>query len=80
VEVLQNHFDIWRARKGRPPEPFIAQGRVVYNEPPRPDRWRDSASAPRVQPSGKEDVPVKTVQVGTEAGQTTRISGDLNNR
>jgi hypothetical protein len=21
------------------PEPFIAQGRVVYNEPPRPDRW-----------------------------------------
>jgi hypothetical protein len=25
--------------KWRPPEPFIAQGRVVYNEPPRPDRW-----------------------------------------
>jgi hypothetical protein len=23
----------------RPPESFIAQGRVVYNEPPRPDRW-----------------------------------------
>jgi hypothetical protein len=23
----------------RPPEPFIAQPRVVYNEPPRPDRW-----------------------------------------
>jgi hypothetical protein len=22
-----------------PPEPFIAQGRLVYNEPPRPDRW-----------------------------------------
>jgi hypothetical protein len=21
------------------PEPFIAQDRVVYNEPPRPDRW-----------------------------------------
>jgi hypothetical protein len=21
------------------PEPFIAQGQVVYNEPPRPDRW-----------------------------------------
>jgi hypothetical protein len=39
-----------------------------------------SASAPRVQPSGKEDIPVKTVQVGTEAGQTTRISGDLDNK
>jgi hypothetical protein len=26
-------------RKWCPPEPFIAQGRVVYNEPPRPDRW-----------------------------------------
>jgi hypothetical protein len=26
-------------RKWRPPEPFIAQGWVVYNEPPRLDRW-----------------------------------------
>jgi hypothetical protein len=25
--------------KWRPPEPFIAQDRVVYNEPSRPDRW-----------------------------------------
>jgi hypothetical protein len=25
--------------KWRPPEPFIAQGRVVYNEPPMTDRW-----------------------------------------
>jgi hypothetical protein len=41
---------------------------------------RGSASAPRVQPSGKEDIPVKTVQVGTEAGQTTRISGNLDNK
>jgi hypothetical protein len=24
---------------GFDPMPFIAQGRVVYNEPPRPDRW-----------------------------------------
>jgi hypothetical protein len=40
-------------------------------------RQRGSASAPRVQ---HEDVPVKTVQVGTAAGQTTRISGDLNNK
>jgi hypothetical protein len=26
-------------QKWRPLEPFIAQGRVIYNEPPRPDRW-----------------------------------------
>jgi hypothetical protein len=26
-------------RKWRPPEPFIAHGQVVYNEPPRADRW-----------------------------------------
>jgi hypothetical protein len=36
-----------------------------------------SASAPRVQP---EDIPMKTAQVGTEAGQTTRISGDLDSK
>jgi hypothetical protein len=40
-------------------------------------RQHGSVSAPRVQPSGKEDIPVKTVQVGTEAGQTTLISGDM---
>jgi hypothetical protein len=39
-----------------------------------------SVSAPCVQPSSKEDVPVKTIQVGTEAGQTTRISGDLDSK
>jgi hypothetical protein len=38
---------------------------------------RGSASAPRVQP---EDIPVKTVQVGTAAGQTTRISGFLDSK
>jgi hypothetical protein len=47
---------------------------------PPSSRQRGSASAPRVQPTGKEDVPVKTVQVGTEAGQTTRISGDLDSK
>jgi hypothetical protein len=26
-------------QKWHPPELFIAQGRVVYNEPLRPDRW-----------------------------------------
>jgi hypothetical protein len=44
---------------------------------PSSSRLRGSASALRVQP---EDVPVKTVQVGTTAGQGTRISGDLDNK
>jgi hypothetical protein len=37
-------------------------------------------STTRMQPFGKEDVPVKTVQARTEAGQTTRISGDLDSK
>jgi hypothetical protein len=44
---------------------------------PSSSRQRGSASAPRVQP---EDVSVKTVQVGTAAGQTTHISGDLDSK
>jgi hypothetical protein len=57
-----------------------AAAREAVEEPggqdlaPSSSRQRGSASAPRVQP---EDIPVKTVQVGTAAGQTTRISGDL---
>jgi hypothetical protein len=47
---------------------------------PPSSRQCGSVSAPHVQPSGKEDIPVKTVQVGTKAGQTTRISGDLDNK
>jgi hypothetical protein len=33
-----------------------------------------------VQLSTKEDVPIKTVQVGAEASQTIRVSGDLDNK
>jgi hypothetical protein len=39
-----------------------------------------STSAPRVQPYAKEDVPVKIIQAGVEAGQTTRVSGDLDSK
>jgi hypothetical protein len=41
---------------------------------------RGSASTPRVQPSSKEDVPVKTVQIRADAAQTTRIVGDPKNK
>jgi hypothetical protein len=47
---------------------------------PSSSRQCVSTSAPCVQPSGKEEVPVKTIQVGTEAGQSTRISGDLDSK
>jgi hypothetical protein len=33
-----------------------------------------------VQPSDKEDVPVKTVQDGIDAGQTTYILSDLDSK
>jgi hypothetical protein len=33
-----------------------------------------------MQPSTKEDVPVKTIQIRVEAGQTTRVSGDLDSK
>jgi hypothetical protein len=61
----------------------LAVAREATEEPggqdlaPSSSRQRGSASAPRVQ---LEDVPVKTVQVGTTAGQTTHISGDLDNK
>jgi hypothetical protein len=35
------------------------------------------AKAPKVRPSDTDDVPVKTVQVGAETSQTTRIGGNL---
>jgi uncharacterized Zn finger protein (UPF0148 family) len=44
---------------------------------PSSSHQRGSASSPHVQPEG---VPVKTIQVGTEAEQTTHISGDLDSK
>jgi hypothetical protein len=47
---------------------------------PPSSRQRGSTLAPRVQPSAKEDVPVKTVQIRAEAAQTSRVSGDLDSK
>jgi hypothetical protein len=41
---------------------------------------RVSSSAPRVQPLYDEDVPVKMVQIGVDAAQTTRIMGNLGDK
>jgi hypothetical protein len=35
---------------------------------------------PRVQLSAGEDVPTKTIQIGADAAQTTRISGELDSK
>jgi hypothetical protein len=51
----------------------LAAAREAADEPggqdpaPPNSRQRDSTTAPRVQPSGKEDVPINTIQVGAEA-------------
>jgi hypothetical protein len=59
----------------------LAAAREVAEEPGgqdlAPSSSRQRGSAPHVQP---EDVPMKTVQVGTAAGQTTHISGDLDSK
>jgi hypothetical protein len=47
---------------------------------PSSSRQRGSSLAPHVQPSGKEDVPMKSVQIGADAAQTTRITRDLDSK
>jgi hypothetical protein len=64
----------------------LAAAREAVAEPrdqstaPSGSRQRVSTSAPRVQLSVGEDVPMKTVQIGVNAAQTTRISGDLDSK
>jgi hypothetical protein len=38
---------------------------------------RASSKAPKVQPSGVDGRPAKTIQVGVDPSQTTRIAGNL---
>jgi hypothetical protein len=44
---------------------------------PSSSHQRGSALVPHVQPSAKEDIPVKTIQIRAKAAQTTSVSGDL---
>jgi hypothetical protein len=44
---------------------------------PSSSRAKAPTKAPKVCPSNMDDVPVKTIQVGAEASQTTRIGGNL---
>jgi hypothetical protein len=57
----------------------VAEPRDQSTAPPG-SRQRVSTSAPHVQLSVGEDVPTKTIQIGIDAAQTTRISGDLDSK
>jgi hypothetical protein len=57
-----------------------AAGSGSPDQAPSSSRQRGSSSAPHVQPSGKEDIPVKTIQIGADVAQTTRITGDLDSK
>jgi hypothetical protein len=55
----------------------IAPAACAEGSDPSPSCARALAKAPKVYPSDTDDVPVKTIQVGTEPSQTTRIGGNL---
>jgi hypothetical protein len=57
-----------------------AAGSGSPDQAPSSSRQRGSSSAPHVQPSGKEDIPVKTIQIGADVAQTTHITGDLDSK
>jgi hypothetical protein len=58
----------------------VVTGPGSLDQAPSSSCQRGSSSAPHVQPSTKDDVPVKTVQIGVDAAQTTRIAGDLDSK
>jgi hypothetical protein len=41
---------------------------------------RGSSSAPHMQPSGSEDIPVKVIQIRANVAQRTHITGDLDSK
>jgi hypothetical protein len=58
----------------------VATGQGTPDQPPPSSCHRVSSSAPHVQPSDGEDVPMKIVQIGPDAAQTTRIVGNLGDK
>jgi hypothetical protein len=55
----------------------LAPAAGAQGSDPSTSRAKALAKAPKVRPSDTDDVPVKTVQVGAETSQTTRIGGNL---
>jgi hypothetical protein len=58
----------------------VAAGQGAPDQAPLSSRQHVSSSAPHVQPSNSEDVPVKVIQIGADAAQTTRITGNLGDK
>jgi len=56
---------------------LTAEAARIEGEDPSTSRAKAPTRAPKVQPSDPDDVPMKTIQVGTEPSQTTRITGSL---
>jgi hypothetical protein len=57
-----------------------AAGQGAPDQAPSSLRQCISSSTPYVQPSDSEDVPVKIIQIGADAAQTTRITGKLGDK
>jgi hypothetical protein len=55
----------------------LAPAAIAEGSDPSSLRAKAIARAPRVCPSDTDNVPVKTIQVGAEASQTTRVGGNL---
>jgi hypothetical protein len=58
----------------------VATGHGRQYQAPLSSHQRGSSSAPRVQPSDNEDIPVNVVQIGTDVTQTTPIAGNLDDK
>jgi hypothetical protein len=57
-----------------------AAGHDELDQAPSSSLQRDSTSAPHMQPSDKEDIPVKIIQISTDSAQTTHIVGNLGDK
>jgi hypothetical protein len=55
----------------------LAPAASAERSEPTSSHARAPARAPKVRSSGTDDVPMKTIQVGVEPSQTTRIGGNL---
>jgi hypothetical protein len=55
----------------------LAPAAGTQGSDPSTSRAKALAKAPKVRPSDTDDLPVKTIQVGAETSQTTRIGGNL---
>jgi hypothetical protein len=58
----------------------VAVGQGAPDQAPLSLHQRISSSAPCVQPSDGEVVPVKVIQIGADATQTTRVVGNLGDK